>query len=782
MQDFVGERPFDNYRVAITEPSYFFGRSELINNMLKSPFQVRILLGGRRLGKTSALRAVEWNLLNPNNNPNTNYFRRAFPVLINLQLEQPKDLDNLRYLLIARLREAMERWRKVPLTEIRQMYREFLSQIQGAEVTLNFLTDLGITCNTNNPDSEKRLNNDSFRLAFLKTTEELRKLKDVNFQGVCFLIDGAEFIVRQTWATDAWSYLRGLKDTDIAIKSALGLLLSGYRDLKEYQQRVGSPLLNIAEIEWLGSLSDEDAQKLICDRAEKENISLSEDTIAQIMEWSGCHPYLTQQSLNAIFDDRQQRYRPNLTYKLLEHHDKDFSSWWNAEHLSGCFSEDERKLYSALLEKRKATTQDLAKCTSFSRVKASEALEVIAGTGVIHQLDDYYYTLGSRLFQEWVEDLISAAPELSSRKQQVSLDKNQNITNQNQINYQDFQILVSKHKVIRASSEQGEVTSELFLDINKINLTLKLIEHSQTDADLLKALGNELYQALFPNQINARFHATMAGAQANEESVRLRLIFESPELAFLPWEFLYDEDTNTFLGNNTQTVLSRYIDIPLKPRDLKTASLPLKILLVISSPSDLATLDARSEENLIREALEKHIEAGEIELDVLQEATIRNINQKLDEKPYNVFHFIGHGVFENNKGSIVLVDTLGKSKLLNDESFANFFLGNSSLGLVILNSCQGAKVSSNQVFAGTAPNLVRRGIPAVVAMQYNIWDSTAKLFASEFYRKLAIGLPVDAAIQKTRNAISMEVGLDKRDFATPVLYMRAKDGMILLGL
>ena len=125
MQDFVGERPFDNYRVAITEPSYFFGRSELINNMLRSPFQVRILLGGRRLGKTSALRAIEWNLLNPHNNSNNNYYRRAFPVLINLQLEQPKDLDNLRYLLIARLREAMERWREVPVTEIRQMYREF---------------------------------------------------------------------------------------------------------------------------------------------------------------------------------------------------------------------------------------------------------------------------------------------------------------------------------------------------------------------------------------------------------------------------------------------------------------------------------------------------------------------------------------------------------------------------------------------------------------------------------------------------------------------------------
>jgi hypothetical protein len=52
----------------------------------------------------------------------------------------------------------------------------------------------------------------------------------------------------------------------------------------------------------------------------------------------------------------------------------------------------------------------------------------------------------------------------------------------------------------------------------------------------------------------------------------------------------------------------------------------------------------------------------------------------------------------------------------------------------------------------------------------------------EFYRTLALGWPVDAAMQTTRNAISIEVGVDKPDFATPVLYMRAKDGMILSGL
>ncbi|MBR8839795.1 MAG: leucine-rich repeat domain-containing protein [Stigonema ocellatum SAG 48.90 = DSM 106950] len=383
----------------------------------------------------------------------------------------------------------------------------------------------------------------------------------------------------------------------------------------------------------------------------------------------------------------------------------------------------------------------------------------------------------NRHFTPWQREL-----EENRYKSLTNSNLEPTIVNQHNMNYHDFQILVTADRKIRVSSEQGEERGELQLEMNTIKLALEVINSGKTNATLLKGVGNHLYQALFPGRIHSQLRATIAGAEAAGYGVRLRLVFESPELSALPWEFLYDEKTNIFLANDTQTALSRYIDIPQQKRDLKAASLPLKVLLVISSPTNLPQLDVAGEERLIREALEEHINAGKIELDLLPEATISDINHKLRSKPYNIFHFIGHGVFENNKGSIALKDENGKAKLLDGETFANFFLGNRSLGLVVLNSCQGAAVSNLQVFTGIAPNLVRRRIPAVVAMQYSILDSTAKLFANEFYRTLALGWPVDAAIQTTRNAISMEVSLDTRDFATPVLYMRAKDGIILSGL
>ena len=365
--------------------------------------------------------------------------------------------------------------------------------------------------------------------------------------------------------------------------------------------------------------------------------------------------------------------------------------------------------------------------------------------------------------------------------------------------YRDFELLVTSDHKIRASSEQGEEEGELRLNRNEIGLALQLIEHasrhaarrdaartsapaSGINAALLKTLGTKLYDALFPADVHAHFRATVAGAEAEECGVRLRLIIEPPDLAALPWEFLYDDDVNAFLGNSTQTVLSRYIPVPLSRRDIRTGEPPLKILVVISDPHDLARLDVEGEECLIQTALAEHIAAGQVEIDVLNEATLRNINQKLREKPYNVFHFIGHGTFDGDEGYVALVNQDNTARLVDDETFSNFFLGNRNLGLIVLNACEGAVMSAHQVFMGMAPHLVRRGVPAVIAMQYPIADDTAKLFADEFYRTLALGWPVDAALQTTRNAISMEVGLDLPDFATPVLFMRAKDGVILSGL
>jgi hypothetical protein len=397
MVDQVEQRPSDNFKTAISDPSYFAGRNDLLAKIRHSPNLVRILFGGRRLGKTSTLRAVEWNLLELEGGTS-----QAFPVFINLDLEQPRDLDNFRYILIARSNEAFERWKQVPGLAIREKYRQFRRQVKGGEVTVSFLQQLNIKLNVNNPDSERRLIKEDFEIALINIIERFQKH---HYQGVCFLLDGAEFVVRQPWANDAWSYLRGLKDTNDALKPFLGLLLSGYRELKEYQQAVGSALYNISHKEWLSALSIPESSQLINHRMRCEQITLPDQAVAAIQRWAGCHPYLTQQMLNMIFDSHREKKALNmesLISKLTSQHNQDFSVWWNSKaHQTGGFGESERLIYKTLVRKRSATAESLARIVDLSQIDVKDSLEILAGTGVIWQNGEQY-EIGAKLFEQWV--------------------------------------------------------------------------------------------------------------------------------------------------------------------------------------------------------------------------------------------------------------------------------------------------------------------------------------------------------------------------------------------
>ena len=398
MTDSLEERPFDGFKTAITDPVHFFGRRDLIQNIQRSPFRVRILLGGRRIGKTSTLRAIEWSLLDANSSQP----RRAFPVFLDLQVEQPQSLANFRYLLIARLREAIERWQNVPGATIREMYRQFLRQVSSGEVTVSFLSTINTKLSISNPDRDRQLIHDDFRQSLLKTIEELHKWK---FEGVCFLLDEAEFIVCRDWANDAWSYFRGLKDSDTALKSCLGLLISGYRNLKNYQQDVGSPLFNIAEpAEWLTTLTESETQELIFKRSQSERLQLTQRA-SFVIEQAGCHPYLTQQVLNLLSDNtRNKKYNSLASWlsNLLKRHNHDFSVWWNEGQESDGFSDIDQTVYRAFVECRQGTPMTLCKITNLSEAKVLDSIEMLEGTGVIRRMDEENYTIGTRLFEKWI--------------------------------------------------------------------------------------------------------------------------------------------------------------------------------------------------------------------------------------------------------------------------------------------------------------------------------------------------------------------------------------------
>jgi hypothetical protein len=151
-------------------------------------------------------------------------------------------------------------------------------------------------------------------------------------------------------------------------------------------------------------------------------------------------------------------------------------------------------------------------------------------------------------------------------------------------------------------------------------------------------------------------------------------------------------------------------------------------------------------------------------------ATWRDLQDGLLRGPWHVFHFIGHGYFDDidNDFALVLADAQNQAQLLGSAAAARLVADHPSLRLVVLNACQGAQAGANYV--SLAQLLAERGVPAVLAMQYPIGEAAALEFARTFYTALALRRPVDIATSEARKAMSVAASATW-EWATPVLFL-----------
>jgi CHAT domain-containing protein len=269
---------------------------------------------------------------------------------------------------------------------------------------------------------------------------------------------------------------------------------------------------------------------------------------------------------------------------------------------------------------------------------------------------------------------------------------------------------------------------------------------------------------------------SLGEARRQGKGLRLKLRIQPSELAVLPWEFLYDVGRDRYPCLSSNTPLVRYLDLP-QPVEPLRVSPPLRVLGMVTSPLGLGPLDVEHEKRLVEEATSGLREGGSLELTWLGGETWRHLQRAMRQGPWHVFHFIGHGGFDaaTEEGALALSNDAGRMHLLRARGLAELLDDHYPLRLVFLNSCEGARGSESDAFSSTAATLVRCGVPAVVAMQYEITDGAAIEFSRDFYEALADGLPVDAAVTEARTAVSMDSMLE---WGTPVLYMHSPDGRV----
>lgn len=290
--------------------------------------------------------------------------------------------------------------------------------------------------------------------------------------------------------------------------------------------------------------------------------------------------------------------------------------------------------------------------------------------------------------------------------------------------------------------------------------------------------GRALFDALLAGEVRSLYDVSRSKADQAGQGLRLKLRIASPYLAALPWEFLYDGRRAEFVCLSVHTPVVRYIELPHPPQPLLLTP-PLRILGMIASPSDAMGLDVDREQQRVEQALAGLIEQGVVELEWLAGQTWRDLQRAMRRGPWNIFHFVGHGEFDANadEGLILLCDDQGRARRFRASELGRMLADHRSLRLAILNACEGARGSERDIFSSTASILVQRGLPAVLAMQYEITDRAAIELSRAFYEALAEGWPVDAAVAEARRAVSWAVA-NTVEWGTPVLTMRAPDGLL----
>ncbi len=296
----------------------------------------------------------------------------------------------------------------------------------------------------------------------------------------------------------------------------------------------------------------------------------------------------------------------------------------------------------------------------------------------------------------------------------------------------------------------------------------------------VRGFGQALFAALFRDDVRSAYDVSRRMAREEGCGLRLKLRILAPDLAVLPWEYLFDERLDEYVCLSFGTPIVRFLEVaqPILPLAVTP---PLRILAMIASPAGLTPLDVAAERQKLERAVAGLAARHLVQLQWLEGQTRRELHRAMrpGSGPWHIFHFVGHGGFDpvREEGFLALCDREGRPDLITATELGRELADHPTLRLVVLNACESAHAAKRDIFSSAAATLVRRGVPAAVAMQYEITDRAAIEFAELFYEALAEGLPVDAAVTDARKGVSGAIR-DTLEWGIPVLIMRSSDGVL----
>lgn len=307
----------------------------------------------------------------------------------------------------------------------------------------------------------------------------------------------------------------------------------------------------------------------------------------------------------------------------------------------------------------------------------------------------------------------------------------------------------------------------------------------------------QLGEMILPSYARQLYQSSLVSLQEDDGlRIRLRLL---KELAFLPWEYALVKSHGGEIVSEDFWSLDFRISV-VRHEAVSVAATPFcasskrRVIVAMASPEPYEKypkLDLEKEQSAIKGKLSKiNGVKAEYHPDFDLERPAKGITQdtihEILKESADIFHFSGHGIFRcdaedgptqhQGYGSLVLADENNKAEEVQADILSNL-LAEGHIRLVVLDACESGERDRFLQWSSVALALLRSGIPAIVAMQYSVFDDLTKLFATKLYEYLVAGLSIDEAVTQARKAI-YRADPKQRDWGAPVLYLRNSGGNI----
>jgi hypothetical protein len=320
--------------------------------------------------------------------------------------------------------------------------------------------------------------------------------------------------------------------------------------------------------------------------------------------------------------------------------------------------------------------------------------------------------------------------------------------------------------------------------------------------DTFRVLGEHLWKLALDNSIGARIIETIEMVRKLPDEarppVRIRIsVTDDDRLGTLPWEFIRSPERPGkrpfFLASEADVVLGRWVG-DASEVEIRAADTVVRILFVMSLPDEFAFGTERKRFHAMLDEL-YHLKRGKEKaldivppIDTWQPGEVESVLRKLttDGRQIDVVHLVAVCRNDGRNGSKLLLGREGGRDVFGspDSVIATLIREGSTLPtLVVLHlSDYWHDDEVSEHFERLAPEFVKAGIPAVLAMQYPMTDGKDVAFLKSFYQKLTNGQSIGSAVQNARRELKTRAP-QLRHFGAPVLYLQtARDGFLLDAL